>query len=458
MENSSKQKILATHIKLEGYIDSETAIDFENSLHSLLLKGKKVVLLDCRMIKFISDAGIGALISVAKSFQEKQRCLVYYNFNEEVQKLLDFLNIQEEVHFATDHKHALQIAASCAQHFHLTLTMAESKNNMKDVQQDFSEYDSENIDKQEQKDNQEHRQENTQNVFQKEMPSNNIESVPDAEKREQSNSEMKTTDSRLQEQEYEDSQEIDHSDKIETGNGSAEISEQDIATKIYLEDAKSNEWENSTHETDMADSAGSADNKKNSDTADDENDKDEIEDIDNVLDLEKELDLTQDIKKKIKQNTEQNIEKEIELEREREEKQTDTENNPSYNTEEIVDFEDIVADNEKFENDMARAGIWDKDYEPEEIPAQTQTDDVEEMVADFYEDDSAYTKFSSSESSRNLDISITSEEIEEQGVSAQVVECKNCGQLSKVFESGKYACPQCDKEFILDIQGKIRYT
>lgn len=116
---NDKKKIKVTYIKLDGYVDAETAVDFENSLQALLNQGKRLVLLDCREIRYVSDAGIGALISAQRLFREGKSCLVFYNLSEEVAQVARFLNLHEELNLAQDRKKALQIVAQCAREYDL---------------------------------------------------------------------------------------------------------------------------------------------------------------------------------------------------------------------------------------------------------------------------------------------------------------------------------------------------
>lgn len=110
----AKQKIEAIHIRLEGYIDHDTCIDFEDSLSSFLEKGKKFILLDCRNVKYISDAGIGALIATSRKFENNNGCLVFYDMPDELSRIIEFLNLGESLVLAANKEEALGYLKRCA--------------------------------------------------------------------------------------------------------------------------------------------------------------------------------------------------------------------------------------------------------------------------------------------------------------------------------------------------------
>ncbi len=111
MQHSMK----ATNIRLEGYIDAETSIDFEKTLSKMLEDEKFFIILDCQDLKYISDAGIGALISLSEKFDENEGKLIFYKLSPEIQNLMDFLNLQKSIYIAHTREVALRQLGEFAQ-------------------------------------------------------------------------------------------------------------------------------------------------------------------------------------------------------------------------------------------------------------------------------------------------------------------------------------------------------
>lgn len=102
-------QVKVSNIRLEGYIDSETSIEFENTMLDLLHNGKKNVILDCKDLHYISDSGIGALLSVSKKFRDEKGVLVFYDFPNEIKNILEFLSMDESIIFTRDKDEAVEI-------------------------------------------------------------------------------------------------------------------------------------------------------------------------------------------------------------------------------------------------------------------------------------------------------------------------------------------------------------
>ena len=82
-------------VALEGRLDTVTSVDFTNALNKEEIK-EQIVVIDMKLLEYISSAGLRALVALKKSLSAKNKELEVHNLNpvcQEVFRVTGFNNI-----------------------------------------------------------------------------------------------------------------------------------------------------------------------------------------------------------------------------------------------------------------------------------------------------------------------------------------------------------------------------
>lgn len=93
---------------LSGYIDAHTVIEFEKAVYSAIESGQKRVVLDISGLSYISSAGIGAMMGLARKLSQTGGDLVLLNPSTKVFTILDGLGFTKIFKIASDQQEALE--------------------------------------------------------------------------------------------------------------------------------------------------------------------------------------------------------------------------------------------------------------------------------------------------------------------------------------------------------------
>ncbi len=80
-----------TVFELRGYIDAHTVIEFEKAVNGVIDGGKSQVILDISGLSYISSAGIGAMMGLARRLSQHGGDLVLLNPTPKVFAILEGL-------------------------------------------------------------------------------------------------------------------------------------------------------------------------------------------------------------------------------------------------------------------------------------------------------------------------------------------------------------------------------
>jgi anti-anti-sigma factor len=80
-----------TIFELRGYIDAHTVIEFEKAVNGVIDGGKSQVILDISGLSYISSAGIGAMMGLARRLSQHGGDLVLLNPTPKVFAILEGL-------------------------------------------------------------------------------------------------------------------------------------------------------------------------------------------------------------------------------------------------------------------------------------------------------------------------------------------------------------------------------
>ena len=89
-----------SQVILKGYLDSETAPDFENFVLNLLEKGKKFLWVNTEKLEYCSSAGLGLILYLQKKIYAVGGMMVIQGLSEELKTLFSILGFDRLVSLA----------------------------------------------------------------------------------------------------------------------------------------------------------------------------------------------------------------------------------------------------------------------------------------------------------------------------------------------------------------------
>ena len=96
-----------TVFDLRGYIDAHTVIEFEKAVHQSIEGGTSRLVLDVSGLSYISSAGIGAMMGLARKLGQQGGDLVLLSPTPKVFAILDGLGFTKIFKIAADEAEAL---------------------------------------------------------------------------------------------------------------------------------------------------------------------------------------------------------------------------------------------------------------------------------------------------------------------------------------------------------------
>lgn len=95
-----------TIFDLHGYIDAHTVIEFEKAVNSAIEGGVTCIMLDISGLSYISSAGIGAIMGLARKLSQLGGDLVLINPTAKVYSILEGLGFTRIFKIATSEEEA----------------------------------------------------------------------------------------------------------------------------------------------------------------------------------------------------------------------------------------------------------------------------------------------------------------------------------------------------------------
>ena len=95
---------------LRGYIDAHTVIEFEKAIHGAIDAGQRCIILDINGLSYISSAGIGAMMGLARKLSQGGGELVLMNPSPKVFAILDGLGFTRIFKIADDEPTAIEMS------------------------------------------------------------------------------------------------------------------------------------------------------------------------------------------------------------------------------------------------------------------------------------------------------------------------------------------------------------
>jgi len=95
------------HFALRGYIDAHTVIEFEKAVEEVMESGVNRVVLEMSSLSYVSSAGIGAMMALARKLVQRGGDLVLLNPTQKVYTILDGLGFTKIFKIAKTEEEAL---------------------------------------------------------------------------------------------------------------------------------------------------------------------------------------------------------------------------------------------------------------------------------------------------------------------------------------------------------------
>lgn len=94
-------------IAVNGFLDAHTFPDLEKLLNSLIDEGINHIILDLGKLEYISSAGLGVLIGIAKKVRERNGDLKLTKLSEKIFKIVNLLGFSKILQIFNTDKEAL---------------------------------------------------------------------------------------------------------------------------------------------------------------------------------------------------------------------------------------------------------------------------------------------------------------------------------------------------------------
>lgn len=99
----------AAIIETDGPLNSDSAPDFDDYISKLIDNNVIHLLIDLKNLSYISSEGIGAILMIQKSINEKNGLAVFFNINSEIVSLFKLLGFDTVLTIAEDRADALHV-------------------------------------------------------------------------------------------------------------------------------------------------------------------------------------------------------------------------------------------------------------------------------------------------------------------------------------------------------------
>lgn len=93
---------------LRGFIDAHTVIEFEKAVHEVMEGGIDRVILEMSALNYVSSAGIGAMMALARKLSQQGGDLVLLSPTQKVYTILEGLGFTKIFKIAYTEKEALE--------------------------------------------------------------------------------------------------------------------------------------------------------------------------------------------------------------------------------------------------------------------------------------------------------------------------------------------------------------
>jgi len=95
ISNKTLDKDNLAILYLDGHIETNSYLDFENELNNILEKGYSHIILNCRDLQYINSAGLGVIMGLIEEVREKDGDIKLCAMNKNVFKIFDLVGFNQ---------------------------------------------------------------------------------------------------------------------------------------------------------------------------------------------------------------------------------------------------------------------------------------------------------------------------------------------------------------------------
>jgi anti-anti-sigma factor len=82
-------------VRPEGFINAHTVRQFESALEAQVREGRYTILLDCRLLNYISSAGLGAIMGLIETVRDNGGDILLCHLQKNVHEIFDTLGFTQ---------------------------------------------------------------------------------------------------------------------------------------------------------------------------------------------------------------------------------------------------------------------------------------------------------------------------------------------------------------------------
>lgn len=87
----TKHKTDGYIVMLEGHLDTDTYLSFEDKVKPLLVPSTRTLVINLKKLEYISSSGIGALFNTKKAIEETGGTVLLANLQPQIKRVFDVL-------------------------------------------------------------------------------------------------------------------------------------------------------------------------------------------------------------------------------------------------------------------------------------------------------------------------------------------------------------------------------
>lgn len=82
-------------ITIDGEVDASSSIHLDEAMQQAVNADTKIILVDCKNLRYISSAGLGVFMSYIQELENKNTKLVLFNMSGKVYKVFEILGLHQ---------------------------------------------------------------------------------------------------------------------------------------------------------------------------------------------------------------------------------------------------------------------------------------------------------------------------------------------------------------------------
>ena len=93
-------------IGIDGELDASSAIKMDNSIKKVFNDGYYNIFVDCKLLHYISSAGLGVFVSYQQDIMDNKGQFVFHSMNNKVYNVFEVLGLHSIFNIVADEKAA----------------------------------------------------------------------------------------------------------------------------------------------------------------------------------------------------------------------------------------------------------------------------------------------------------------------------------------------------------------